>query len=221
MRALVGGLVVAGVAFATPAWAHEPDNREAHREMPHDVTAGVTVACPAYYRAKHVDLERPDAEDFETRGVSASGALCVGAEISFAREIGRHFELRLRLAYDKPILFDDVFELNLHHVRGTIGPSAVVRRFDDVLTLRAGAEIGAAGYIMEEVRPSATAPEGLASASAWGLYVGGNATVQANVTYHTGFFAQVGFGRAFTWSDDFEMMASGLGRVTLGWSDRF
>ncbi len=39
--------------------------------------------------------------------------------------------------------------------------------------------------------------------------------------YHTGLFAEAGFGGAATWDGDSTLRSTTLGRVSLGWADRF
>jgi hypothetical protein len=188
----------AGVAFA-----HQPDDPDAHRSMPNQVTAGVIALCPSSYV-----LEAGDS------AASAEGVACIGAQLSFSREIGRFFELRLRTAYERPFLFDKVSnELgSLHDIRATLGASAVFYRLSDDLTVTIGPELGLAAFVRET--PDGSRPH-------WGVAWGGVFGIRPWLTYHTGLFAEAAFGGASTWHDDSTLRSVTLGRVTLGWADRF
>ena len=197
----------AGLALATfvsltetTAWAHQADDPEAHRSMPNQVTAGVVALCPSSYDVSGTG-----------RDVSADGVACIGAAISFSREVGRFFELRLRTAYERPFLFDEKLG-SLHNVRVTGSPAAVFYRLADDLTLTLGPELGLAAFVRET-------PSG--ADAYWGVAWGGVLGVRPWLTYHTGLFAEAAFGGATSWGGDSELRSITLGRVTLGWADRF
>lgn len=201
-RAAVALIACASWPAAT-ARAHQPENPDAHRSMPNQVTAGVIALCPSSY-----DIH-------STAGtVSADGVACIGAAISFSREVGRFFELRLRTAYERPFLFERLpNELgSLHDVRATLGASAVFYRLSDDLTLTVGPELGLAGFVRE------TPDE---SRAYFGVAWGGVLGIRPWLTYHTGLFAEAAFGGASTWHEDSTLRSTTLGRLTLGWADRF
>lgn len=209
MRRFVTAVCTAlALGSAANAYAHDPDNPDAHRSMPNQVTAGVIALCPSSY-----DVDEPAGT------VSADGVACIGVQLSFSRELGRHFELRLRTSYERPFLFasqeGDALDRpldSLHDVRATIGGSAVFYRLSDDLTLTVGPEIGLAAFVRE------TPSESLAY---WGIAWGGVLGIRPWLTYHTGLFAEAAFGGAATWNDDSTLRSTTLGRLTLGWADRF
>lgn len=178
--------------------------------MPNQVTAGLIAVCPAYLRFE------PSTSD----AITVAGAACVGGAISFARELTRTFELRVRVEYDKPFFFDDAVGTSLHDFRATAGPSFVAYRMKDNLTITVGAEIGLAGFIVDPPDAQAS-PTPLPQTEAWGLVVGGSAAIRPWLTYHTGLFAEVGYGYAVGWSNDLDVRATTIGRLMVGWADRF
>ncbi|MBK6519055.1 MAG: hypothetical protein IPM79_38830 [Polyangiaceae bacterium] len=188
------GLVL---AVATNAHAHDPDDPDAHRSMPNQVTAGVTVVCPGWYQLS--------SEPAET----AHGATCIGASIAFAREVTRAFEVRVRAAYERPFFIAQEEPPSLHVWRATVAAALSAYRLGDVLTITVGPEVGVAGFAVDDRSP------------AWGLAFGWVVGVRPWVTYHAGLFAELGYGRAIAWSDEATVESSTLGRVTLGWADRF
>lgn len=194
-------LTLAIVGPPSTAKAHDPDNPEAHRSMPNQVTAGAITLCPTAH-----DLDRPGSRQ------GAEGVACIGAALSFSRELGRHFELRIRAAYDKPFLFDDTELDSLHEVRATLSADAVFYRLRDKLTLTLGPELGLATFVHEQPDENQTY---------WGVAWGGVLGIRPWLTYHTGLFAEAGFGGTITWQDDTTLSSTTLGRITLGWADRF
>lgn len=191
---------------AAPAWAHEPDNPDAHRSMPNQVTAGVTALCPSAYA-----VHEP------TGDASAEGVACIGAVIGVSREIGRTFELRLRTSYERPFLFSGPDAVanplgSLHNVRATLGAGALFYRLSDKLTVTVGPELGLAAFVRETPNESR---------AYWGVAWGGVLGVRPWLTYHTGLFAEAAFGGAAAWEGDSTLRSTTLGRVSLGWADRF
>ncbi len=172
--------------------------------MPNQVTAGVIALCPSSY-----DVDSGDGV------ASAEGVACIGAALSFSREIGRYFELRLRTSYERPFLFDRVSsELgSLHDIRATVGASAVFYRLADDLTVTIGPELGLAGFVRETPDDNTRAY--------WGVAWGGVLGLRPWLTYHTGLFAEAAFGGASAWHEGSTLRSVTLGRVTLGWADRF
>ncbi len=181
------------------AWAHEPENPDAHRSMPNQVTAGVTVMCPGQIRSE---------------GQALRSVACVGASIAFARELSRHFDLRARVEYDKPFPDSDVLYASLHTLRFTVAPELVAYRFDQRFTVTLGPEVGGAFALTTEQND---AP----SRTGWGFTVGAVAGLRGWVSYHTGFFGEVGAGLSDVATGEWSLRRVWLGRVTLGWADRF
>jgi hypothetical protein len=206
-------VVPAVCAFGAAAHAHEPDNPDAHRSMPNQVTAGVTPVCAAHYGGRHPILGYgPNGE------IVADSALCAGVSITLAREIGRFFEIRGRFSYDKPLSFNEGITEGLHELRGTISPGLVAYREDDDLTITLGPEIGVLGAILTRVEVGAREVEPVRAA---GWTAGLVAAIRPWITYHTGIFVELGAGAAGISSDALELRSRWLGRLTIGWADRF
>lgn len=195
---------------ASSAYAHKPNTAANHRSLPNQVTAGVIAVCPSHLRFEHADLADMS---------SAEGVACFGATISFARELTRDFELRARVTYIKPALLDDVLSSHAHEFEATLSPSFLAYRFADRLTFTLGPEVGLKGFILEDTVVGDVLT--LQGADAWGVFVGGSVGIRPWVTFHSGFFAEMGFSYGQVWSDLLEVQSTTLGRVTLGWADRF
>lgn len=200
-------------ASARPLGAHDSNNPDAHRSMPNQVTAGITPMCAAHYVGRHrVIGAGPRGE------ISVASVPCIGASISFARELGRHFELRLRASYDKPFPDDDALRSALHEIRATIGPSVLAYRLQDKLTVTLGPEVGVYGVVLTRTEAHGVPVD---PAQAVGFTAAMSAAIRPWITYHTGFFAEVSSGAAVVASDDLDLRQGWLGRVTIGWADRF
>lgn len=169
--------------------------------MPNQLTAGAIALCPSAY-----DLVRPGSRQ------GAEGVACVGAALTFSHELSRHFELRFRAGYDKPFPFDDSQLDFLHEVRATLSADVVFYRLQDELTLTLGPELGLATFVFERSNENQTF---------WGVAWGGVLGVRPWLTYHTGLFAEAGFGGTITWQDGSTLSSTTLGRITVGWADRF
>ncbi len=181
--------------------------------MPNQVTAGITPMCAAHYTGRHPRIGAgPRGE------MSIAGVPCIGASISFAREIGRHFEVRLRVSYDKPFPANDALEAGLHELYATVGPALVAYRMNDALTVTLGPEVGFYGAFFTRTEALGGAIEPF-RAPGWTTAM--TAAVRPWITYHTGFFGEVSAGVASGVADDIEVRAGWLGRVTVGWADRF
>lgn len=195
---------------ASDAHAHKPNTADNHRSLPNQVSAGVIAACPSHVRYQHADLQATD---------TAESVACFGASIAFSRELTRDFELRARVTYIKPAFFDDVLASHAHDFEATLSPSFLAYRFADRLTFTLGPEVGLKGFILEDtLRGDAVTLRG---ADAWGVFVGGSVGIRPWVTFHSGFFAEMGFSYGQVWSEVLEVQSTTLGRVTLGWADRF
>ncbi len=193
-RAFVSlGLATLVTAAARPASAHEGDDPTAHREMPFQVTAGLVALCPSTF----------------TRATEVTTSIgCLGGEISGAAapEIGseRPLELRLRLAYARPVTGEGP---TVDELRATLGADWVASVAEGFTALSVGPNLGLVGLsIADRFLP--------------GLFVGGTVGVRPFVTFHTGFFAELSFGASLFFADEHTQSAS-LGRLVLGWADRF
>jgi hypothetical protein len=212
-RPLAFAGVAAGVTLASGAMAHDSNNPDAHRSMPNQVTAGITPMCAAHYGGRHPVIGAgPRGE------ISVASVPCIGASISFAREIGRHFELRLRVSYDKPFPEHEALRSGLHEIRATLGPSVLLYRLADKLTLTLGPEAGLYGVVLTRTEAYGVPVD---PAEALGFTAGVSAAVRPWITYHTGFFAEVSSGAAVVASETLDLRSGWLGRVTIGWADRF
>jgi hypothetical protein len=195
-RAFVCLALGAAVGAASPGEvvAHEGDDPTAHREMPFQVTAGLVAVCPSTF----------------TRATDVTTTIgCLGGEISgaFAPAIlssDRPLELRLRLAYARPVTGDGP---TIDELRATIGADWVASLAGGWTMLTVGPNLGLVGVAVDD---------------RWlpGLFVGGTVGVRPFVTFHTGFFAELSFGASLFFAEEHAQSAS-LGRLVLGWADRF
>jgi hypothetical protein len=176
------------------------------------VTAGLVALCPSTYTR--------DTDVTTTIG-------CLGGEISgaFAPPLSREsssdrpLELRLRLAYARPITSEGP---TIDELRATLGADWVASLAGGWTMLTVGPNLGVVGVAVDD---------------RWlpGLYVGGTVGVRPFVTFHTGFFAELSFGASFfpglgsppaprappnLFAEEHAQTAS-LGRLVLGWADRF
>ncbi len=178
--------------------------------MPNQVTAGVTPLCAAHLRGRY-------AAAGASRAFAEPNVGCVGVDLGFARELSRHFELRLRVLYEKPLPPDEeVLSSSLHLFGATLAPEIVVYRFGDRLTVTLGPEVGFRGALL-----TAQEDRGVPSGFAPGFAAGVVAGIRPWITYHTGFFAEVGAGASVARTDAIELRSGWLGRLTVGWADRF
>jgi hypothetical protein len=177
--------------------------------MPNQVVAGVAPVCFAHYDAAIV-------RDFSA---SASNSVpCLGVTIGFAREFGRHFDLRLRLTYQKPFPDSDVLFDGLHEFKATLAPEFVGYTLADAFTVTLGPEVG---LYVASLSADATRNDSALSELGAGYTVAMTAGLRPWVTYHTGFFAEVSSGIARLDTDGFALRTGWLGRITVGWADRF
>lgn len=216
MRGLVWSVLASAgavIGFARGAAAHEPDNPEAHRSMPNQVTAGVTPLCFAHYRGEAGELGTgPDGE------IDARATWCAGVSLAYAAEFGRYFDLRGRVSYDKPFSSNEGISESLHEVRVTLAAELIAYRNDDDLTITLGPEVGVLGSWITRVE---TDQSDFAPASGAGWTVGVVAGIRPWITYHTGVFVEIGAGAAGVSTDAYELRSGWLGKLTFGWADRF
>ena len=155
-----------------------------------------------------------------TRSATAIG--CFGGELSLAfspvPEASDTFAVRLRFGYAHPVLLDDsvltaltsLFE-PLHEFRALVSPEYMAVRFGDTVHVAVGPSLGFEGVLV--------GPRGGVFLPA--IHAGGTVALRGFVTYHTGFFAETSFGAGVTIHDSADFSSRSLGRVTLGWIDRF
>jgi hypothetical protein len=203
MRARAALASIAVGCWAPGAFAHQPNNPEAHRSMPNQVFAGVTPIC-------NEQLQGSLGGDTD---LGSTSVFCIGVAIGFARELGRYFELRWRVGYEKPFPDDELLRDHLHVLRATMAFDVIGYRLDDRLTLTVGPEAGLFGAFV-------TSDE-LDTIQAFGWTVGVTGGVRTWVTYHAGFFWEVGAGLGRVSTDELELRTAFDGKITLGWADRF
>lgn len=202
---LFSALLCAWALTPERATAHEGDDPAAHVSMPTQITAGLTSLCPMKVSS-------------ELR--EASAIACFGGEVTLAfspvPEARDTFAVRLRFGYARPLLSEetehavDLFA-TFHEFRALASPEYVAVRFGDTLNLAVGPSLGFEGALV--------GPDGEKFLPA--IHVGGAAAVRGFVTYHTGFFAETSFGAGFYLHETADLASRSLGRITLGWIDRF
>lgn len=214
--------VVALVAALAPATAlaHHGNDPKHHRSMPNQITAGGAPLCVAQYRVERRDV------DGNAHVANVASVPCLGVDVGFAREFGRWFDLRLRFGYQKPFPTSELVIDSLHEFRVTIAPELLLYQLGDRLTVTIGPEIGFQASLLNAIDQGVvvdTLPVGRAFSSAWAL--GWQTAIVAGIrgwlTYHAGLFAEVGAGHARVAGDDADVESGWLGRIVLGWADRF
>lgn len=211
--------LAAALAPAT-ALAHHGNDPKYHGSMPNQITAGGAPLCVAQYSVDRRDI------DGNLHESNVASVPCLGIDIGFARELGRWFDLRLRFGYQKPFPTSELVVDTLHEFRVTLAPELLVYQQKDRLTVTIGPEIGFQASLLNAIDPGVvvdTQPVGRAFSSAWALgwHVGVVAGIRGWVTYHAGLFAELGAGHARVSGDDATIESGWLGRVVLGWADRF
>jgi hypothetical protein len=176
--------------------AHEADEAAAHRSMPTQVTAGVVGFSPTQVRIG----DR-----------SASSLASLGAELGLAHQLLQGFEIGVRLEWERPIFLEEGQLPRFDDFRALVAADYVFIFPGNWINLMLGPKLGFAASLWDQ--PS--------EETALGLYLGGAAKLNAYVTFYTGFFAEIGFGAGLRWQQDVMVTSSSLGRLVLGWSDRF
>ncbi|NUO51507.1 MAG: hypothetical protein HOV80_21845 [Polyangiaceae bacterium] len=201
------------VSFAGVASAHDPENPDAHRSMPNQVSAGVTPLCFTHYRGEAEGLGTGPGGELDERAT-----WCAGVSLAYAAEFGRYFDLRGRVSYEKPLSSNEGIREGLHEVRITLAADLVAYRNEDKLTITLGPEVGVLGSFITEVETD----EGtFRPASGAGWTVGVVAGIRPWITYHTGVFVEIGAGASGVSTDDYELRQGYVGKLTFGWADRF
>ena len=188
--------LVVAVGWKQPAIAHEADEPAAHQSMPTQVTAGLVGFSPT-------QIQLGDR--------SATSLAGLGVEVGFAHQPVPGFELGARLSWERPIFAEEAELPRFDDFRALLAFDYVFAFAGNWVNLALGPKVGFLASLVEQ------APEELAA----GLHLGGAVKLSGFVTFHTGFFAEVGFGAGLRWQQDVLTTSSSLGRLVLGWSDRF
>lgn len=202
------------------ALAHHGKDPAHHHSMPNQITAGGAPLCVAQYGVKRRDVDGNEHKK------NAASVPCLGIDVGFAREFGRWFDLRLRFGYQKPFPTTELALDTLHEFRVTLAPELLLYQLGDRLTVTIGPEIGFQASLLDPIDLGVvvdTSPVGRAFSSAWAL--GWQTAIVAGirgwVTYHAGLFAEIGAGHARVSGDDATVESGWVGRIVLGWADRF
>lgn len=202
-------LVVCGLLFARSAQAHDG----AHDDMPHQVTAGLIPIYVTAYDGAHPGLTEGPIDELNI------GA--IGVTVGYGHTLWRLLELRIRSEYIKPFPSRDALRSGLHEFRGVVGVSGVIPLAGDRLQLALGPEAGVAAWRLTAVEND----DAFSASHALGYTLSFATSLRGWVTYHTGFWAELGFGTA-DGSHAGDAPGSGIAsrwplRVALGWADRF
>jgi hypothetical protein len=205
-------IVALGLLLASrEAAAHEGS----HESMPHQVTIGLTPLYVARLAGRHPALTDGPIDELNV------GA--VGVMIGYGHTFWRHLEVRVRSEYLKPFPGRDALDEGLHEFRGVLGFSGVLPLGSDQLQLAFGPEAGVAAWRLTVAEDDALG-ESFEASHALGYTLAFNTSLRYFMTYHTGFWLELGFG----YSDASRAGEPGDGiasrwplKVTVGWADRF